>query len=115
MADIHHVREPAVVDVGPGIFIARLIYFIFGVIIAFLILRFILLLLAANQGNSFVDFVYSVGAVFASPFFGIFGYTPTYGSSVFEVSTLVAIFVYMLIAWALATLVTLGSRRRYEV
>lgn len=115
MADIHHVREPAVVEAGPGIFIARVIYFIFGVIIAFLILRFVLLLLAANQGNGFVDFVYSIGAMFASPFFGIFGYTPTYGSSVFEVSTLVAIFVYLLIAWALSSLATIGSRRRYEV
>lgn len=113
MATVHEVREP--VTTSPANIAARTIYFIFGVIVAFIALRIILLLLAANQGNAFVDFVYSVSGIFVAPFFGIFRYTPVYGESVFEVSSLVAIVVYALIAWALASLVTLGSRRSEDI
>jgi uncharacterized integral membrane protein len=88
----------------------RAIYYIFGVIIALLILRLVLLLLAANQGAPFVDFVYNLSAVFAWPFFGIFSYQPTYGQSTLEISTLVAILVYALVAMGLGRLFTLGSR-----
>jgi hypothetical protein len=95
---------------GVSMFLARLIYFIFGVIIAFVILRMVLLLLGANQGNAFVDFVYGISGVFVAPFYGIFGFTPSFGSSVFDMSSLVAIIVYAMISWGLVTLVTLGNR-----
>lgn len=99
-------------DAAPANIIAkRVVYYITGVIIAFLVLRLILLLLAANQGNGFVDFVYAVSGIFAAPFFGIFNYTPAYGQSVFEVSTVVAIVIYALLGWGIGKLFTLGSRR----
>jgi tetrahydromethanopterin S-methyltransferase subunit F len=94
-----------------GVVAKRVVYYVLGIVVAFLLLRFVLLLLAANQGNAFVDFVYAVGGFFAAPFFGIFSYTPVYGSSVFEISTLVAIAVYSLVAWGIAKLFTLGSNR----
>ena len=98
-----------------GVVVAqRIVWFLIGVIITFLALRVILLLLAANQGAAFVDFVYAVGALFAAPFFGIFSYTPVYGQSVFELSSLVAIIVYVLIGWGLAKLLTL-TRPHEEV
>ena len=107
-------RQRAVThDTAPGSVVAkRVIYYITGVIIALLLLRLLLLLLAANQGNGFVDFIYALSGVFAAPFYGIFSYTPAYGSSVFEVSTVVAIIIYALVGWGLAKLVTLGSSRR---
>jgi len=97
--------------VGPGVVAARVIYYIAGVIIAFLLMRIILLLLAANQGSPFVDFVYTVSGFFAWPFYGIFSYQPSYGHSVLEVSSIVAIIVYGLVAMGLAKLFTLGSDR----
>lgn len=115
-------REPAVVDNNgtverevvhrrghaSGSTVAqRVVYYIGGVIIAFLALRMILLLLAANQGNAFVDFVYGVSSFFVAPFQGIFG-TPVYGNSVFDISTLVAIIVYALLTVGIAKLFTLG-------
>lgn len=112
---VQEVREVRSGAVGPSTLVARIVYFIFGVIIAFIVLRFILLLLAANQGNGFVDFVYGVSGVFVAPFYGIFGNTPAFGSSVLDVSSIVAIIVYALIAWAIVSLVTIGSRRRTEV
>lgn len=91
-----------------GAFIAqRVIYYVAGVIITLLVLRMVLQLLAANQGSPFVDIIYTVSGLFAWPFFGIFNYQPTYGQSVFEVSSLVAIVVYGLVAVGLAKLSTL--------
>lgn len=112
---VHEVRDEHEGVVKPSTFVARLVYFIFGVIIAFIALRFILLLLAANQGNVFVDFVYGVSGLFVAPFYGIFGNTPQFGASVVDVSSIVAIIVYALIAWAIVSLATLGSRDRSEV
>ncbi len=93
---------------------ARIVYYIGGVIIGLLALRFILALLGAAQGNPFVDFVYALSGVFVMPFYGIFG-EPTYGASQLETSTLVAMLMYALITAAVARLLTLGSRHANEV
>lgn len=98
-------------SVNKGVVAHRVIYYIAGFIIALLALRFVLLLLAANQGAPFVDFVYALSGFFASPFYGIFSYQPSYGQSIFEISTVVAIIVYALIAMGLAKLFTLTSNR----
>lgn len=97
--------------VSGGVLAARIIRYITGFIIALLALRFILLLLGANQGNGFVDLVYGLSGVFAAPFFGIFSYEPAYGQSVFEVSTIIAMLIYALIGWGLARLLSIGSDR----
>lgn len=96
-------------SVPTTILIQRIVYFIVGVIVTFLLLRIVLLLLAANQGTGFVDFVYSVGGMFAAPFYGIFSYQPSYGTSTFEISSVVAIVVYLLVGWGIAKLLTIGS------
>jgi hypothetical protein len=89
----------------------RIIYLIGGIIIGLLAIRFILSLLAANRGNGFADFIYSVTHPFVSPFFGLFNYDEQFGQHRFEWETLVAIVVYALIMAVLARLVTLGSHR----
>lgn len=90
---------------------ARLVYLIGGVIIALLALRFLLALLGANPDNAFANFIYTVSHPFAAPFFGLFSYDQTLGSSRFELGTLVAMVVYALLTGLLARLVTIGSRR----
>jgi len=97
-------------NVSGNVVAKRVVYYIAGFIIALLALRLVLLLLAANQGAPFVDFVYGLSGIFAWPFYGIFSYQPSYGQSTFEISTVVAIIVYALIAMALARLFTLTSR-----
>ena len=87
----------------------RIVWYVIGFIIALLTLRLVLQLLGANQGNAFVDLVYGLSGIFAAPFFGMFSYTPSYGVSYFEVSTLVAILIYALIGWGIAKLFTLNS------
>lgn len=89
----------------------RVIYYFAGVIVILLALRITLLLLAANQGSPFVDFIYALSGFFAGPFYGIFSYQPTYGQSMLEISSIVAILVYALIALGVAKLTMLTSNR----
>jgi hypothetical protein len=103
-----HVRVPSESSrrASAAVRAKQVIYFIFGVIEALLALRFVLLALGANQGSPFVDLIYAVSRPFVLPFLGIFG-EPAIGNSVFEWSSLVAIVVYMLLAYGLARLVDL--------
>ena len=98
----------------PGVVVAqRVVWYIAGLISIIIALRFVFLLLGANRGADFTDFVYSLSAPFVAPFVGIFG-EPTYGTSVFEVSSLLAIVIYLLIAWGIAKLFTI-ARPKDEV
>jgi uncharacterized membrane protein len=97
-----------------GVVVAqRIIWFFAGFIIVMLGLRVLLLALAANQGNFFVDFVYALGGFFSAPFAGIFG-SPSYGQFFFDTASVVAIVVYALLAWGLAKLITL-TRPQEEI
>lgn len=94
----------------PSLVLQRVVYYIGGVIVALIVLRFIFQLLGAAEGNPFVDFIYGLSALFVWPFDGIFG-EPTYGFSHFDSAALVAIIVYGLVTVGVAKLFTLGSAR----
>ena len=89
----------------------RVIWYVAGVIIVLLLMRFMLSLLGANRGNGFADFVYGLSYPFAAPFFGLFSYTARYGVSRFEFETLVAALVYALVAWGIVKAIEIGGRR----
>jgi hypothetical protein len=88
------------------VIIQRIVWFIVGLINIIIALRFVFLLLGANKGAGFTDFIYSTSAPLVSPFVGIFG-EPAYGQSVFEVSSILAVVIYTLIGWGIAKLITL--------
>lgn len=85
----------------------RIVWFIVGVVNVMIALRFVLLLLGANPDAGFTDFIYSTSAPLVAPFVGIFG-EPAYGKSVFEISSLLAILVYVLVGLGIAKLLTLA-------
>jgi len=85
----------------------RVVWFIVGLINAIIALRFVFLLLGANQGAAFTDFVYGLSGPFVAPFLGIFG-EPVYGESVFEISSLLAMVIYTLLGWGITKLITLA-------
>ncbi len=87
---------------------SRVVWYIVGFIIVLLLLRIVLLLLGANQGTGFVDFIYAVSGVFAAPFAGIFP-APEYGKFFFDTASVVAIVVYALVAWGISKLFTLNK------
>jgi hypothetical protein len=93
--------------------LSRIIWLAAGIITLLLAFRFILALLAANPGNGFVNFIYTISHPFAVPFFGMFHYNDVYvqgSGSHFEVYTLVAMAVYLAAAWVLTALVNIGRR-----
>ena len=87
--------------------VSRVIWYVGGLVSILLAFRFVLALLGANITNAFAQLIYNVTTPLVSPFFSLFGYTPTYGASTVEVFTLVAIAVYALVAWGLVKLVTI--------
>jgi len=86
--------------------VTRLIYWIFGVLETLIGIRAVLKLLAANDNNRFATLIYSITAPFVAPFATLFD-EPQLGGSQIEFSSLVAIIVYALLAYALARLVSL--------
>jgi hypothetical protein len=79
---------------------------LFGIVEALIALRFILKALAANPASPFAGFLYGVTAPLVAPFVGLFA-TPTFGGSVIELHSIVALVVYALLAWAICKLVWL--------
>jgi uncharacterized protein YggT (Ycf19 family) len=116
--EIEHRRvvadEPTVVPpssevvstVNPGRRAMDLVYLFFGVIDGLLLIRLVLKLLGANTAAGFTQWVYSVTDVLLAPFRNLL---PTIGSehSVLEMSVVVAILVYALIAWVVARLMAI--------
>lgn len=82
------------------------IYSAFAVLEVLIAFRVVLRLLAANPENAFAQLIYGITAPFVAPFQGLF-VTPQAEGFVLELSSIVAIFVYMLIAYGLVRLVWL--------
>lgn len=80
------------------------VWLVLGVLEALLALRILLKLMAANPGNAFAAFIYSVTDIFLVPFAGLAA-APTAGGMVLELSSFIAMLVYGLIGWAVARLV----------
>lgn len=87
--------------------VTRVVWYVFSAIEALLVLRFILRLLAANPAAGFTEFVYTFSGIFLAPFRYVFG-TPSAGGSALELSTLLAMIVYWLIAWGIVKLIVMN-------
>jgi uncharacterized protein YggT (Ycf19 family) len=99
-------------EVPPAFRIAQVVYVIFGIVIALIIIRVILKALAASTAAGFTGFVYGITDPLVAPFQGIFATPTSSRGSVFEFSSIVAIIVYALVAWAIVRLIEVMSRRR---
>jgi uncharacterized protein YggT (Ycf19 family) len=114
MAQVQQVQRPVATDtqvVQPAsgrVFAKRIIWFIADVILILLAFRFVLALLGANPSNAFANFIYNVSHPFVAPFFSLFSYKQQFGVSRFETYTLVAMLVYLVIAWGLTRLIDIG-------
>lgn len=90
-----------------------LIYFFFGLLEILLAFRLILQLTGASTLSGFVRLVYGITGIFVLPFQGIFRQTSVSGS-VLEPSTIVAILVYILLAWGIVKLLRISSGEQQE-
>lgn len=89
----------------------RIIYFVFGLIETLILIRVILKLLAANPQAGFTGLIYGITYPFVALFSGVFP-TPQGSGSVFELSSVLAIGVYALLAYGIVRLLEVTDRRR---
>lgn len=99
---------------GPLSYARRVVTLLFGILIALIALRFLLLVLGANAGNALVDFIYGVSEPFVGVFRGVFSFEQMspIGRSVIDVAALVAIVGYALLAVLIFAILRLGDRER---
>jgi len=103
-----HVRVPSAASVETARIarIKQIVYFVVGVINVLLVLRFVFLALGASEASGFIRLIYGLSQPFVMPFLGIFG-EPTLGASVFEWASLIAIAIYMLLAYGISRVIEL--------
>jgi hypothetical protein len=81
----------------------QIVWYILGILEALMAFRFALKLFGANPGAGFSSLIYGVTHIFVAPFLSVFRVTQVQGS-VFEWTTLLAMFVYWLVAMAIIKL-----------
>ncbi len=86
----------------------QIVWYILGLVEVLLAFRFVLKLLGANAGAGFTSFIYMVTAPFAAPFVTVFRISKAAGS-VFEWTTILAMFVYFVVAWGIVKLLVMGK------
>ena len=86
--------------------VTQLIWLLFGILEALIALRIGLMLIGANPDSPIVALIYGFTTLFLFPFTGLVG-SPTSGVMVLELSSMFAMLVYGLIAWAMERIVWL--------
>jgi hypothetical protein len=93
-------RTPSGSDV-----LGRIVILIFGIIQAFIILRIILLLLNAREGNDLVAFILNTSQIFVGPFEGMLHTNAlTAGGSLLDIAAILA-----LIGWTILEALILAA------
>ncbi len=84
--------------------VTQLIWLLLGILEALLALRFVFKMIGVNSANSFATLLYDVTGLFLKPFASLTS-APTADGMVLEISTVIAMVVYLLIAWAFERIV----------
>lgn len=82
------------------------VYYLVGALELLLGLRFLLRLTAANQDNTFANFIYGLSEPFVSPFSTLF-VSPTFNGSrnIFDINLLVAMVAYLVLMFLVVRLI----------
>src|SRR3989344_7071691 len=86
----------------------QIVWYILSLLEALLAFRFALKLLGANPAAGFTSFIYGATKLFVAPFLNVFRISKVEGS-VFEWTTLLAMLVYLFIAWGIIKLFLMGK------
>lgn len=94
-----------------GLFqINRILWSFLALLEILLALRFILRMIGANPESGFAVFMYGVTGLFAGPFNGLIG-TPIFAGAPIEITTLIAMAVYVLLFIGIAYVIQLIADR----
>jgi len=99
------VVERAEYQPSGGEMLRRVVTLVFGIIQAFIVLRIVLLLLNAREGNDIVAFILNTSQLFVAPFNGIFNQDAlASGGSVLDVAAIAA-----LVGWTILEFIVLWA------
>jgi uncharacterized protein YggT (Ycf19 family) len=91
--------------------IVNIVYFLFGALELLLVLRVILHLVGANAANGFAAFIYGLSAPFVALFASLLP-NPALGTTgMLEITTLIAMLVWAIVAWLVSRLIWLVLSR----
>ena len=82
----------------------QIIWLLLGLLEASIALRVVFKLIAVNAANPFAKLLYNVTHLFVAPFKSLVG-NPASGGMVLEISSIIAMLVYLLIAWGIERIV----------
>ncbi len=91
--------------------IINIVYFLFGAVELLLVVRVVLVLAGVNAANAFAGFVYGLSAPFVALFASLMQNPTLGGTSVLEITTLIAMLVWAIVAWLVARLIWLVLSR----
>jgi len=91
--------------------IVNIVYYLFGILELLLVVRVILHLVGANAGNSFANFIDVLTAPFVALFASLLQNPALGGTAVLEVTTIIAMLVWGIVAWLIARLIWLVMSR----
>jgi hypothetical protein len=90
--------------------VAQFVWLVTGLLLGLIALRVLLRVIGANPNNDFAQFVYGLRGLFVGPFADLVA-NPRSNGMVLEVTSLIAMLVYALIAWALVKVLWLALYR----
>ena len=91
--------------------IVNIVTFIFSVLELLLVVRFFFQLAGVNAGNGFAVFIYTLSAPFIALFASLLQNPVLSGSSVLEITTIIAMLVWGIVAWLVGRLIWLVMSR----
>ncbi len=91
--------------------VTQFVWLLFGLLEALIGFRILLKIIGANPGSWFTVFVYQLSDMFLWPFQNITA-NPGYEGFVFELSSVIALFVYAFLGWAIVRFIWLVFYRR---
>jgi len=107
----NQVVETATVAPSGGEMIRRAVVLVFGIIQVLIILRIVLLLLGAREGNALVQFILDTSQIFVAPFVGIFNNDALKANgSVLDIAAIAALVGWTVLEWIVLWAVNLLRR-----
>lgn len=94
-----------------ALWLENLIYFIFGGISLLIATRVLLKAIGANPENGFTNFIYKLSHIFIAPFASMVSPIELGTTAVFEIASVLAIIIYLIVAWLLVRLMILLFNR----
>ena len=91
--------------------IVYIVYFLFSIVELLLGLRIVLHVVGVNSENGFANFIYALSSPFVALFTSLLKDPALSATAVLEVTTLIAIIVYAILAWLVGRLIWLTLSR----